>query len=228
MRDLSKLTAFAFLFIVFGSTMQLPAAVGDKVYKPRLSNIVKGKGWKVVNRKVSLVDEGGKKGVQFDGKADVGIAWLDDLEFKDGTIEFDVRGKNVLQKSFVGVAFQAKDDAIYDVIYFRPFNFKSDDPERLGHAVQYIASPDHDWKALRQQFPGKYEQPVEPPPDPDDWFHARIVIDGKTVSVFVNSASDPSLVVEKLTESRSGKLGLWVGDQSDGSFANLKITTKGK
>lgn len=224
MRHLFTFTILAICFIVLSSSRELNAAGGGKTVKPNLTNIVKGKGWRVVNRKTTLFNEGGKKGVRFDEKPDVGIAWLDDYEFKDGSIEFDVKGKNVLQKSFVGVAFHGKDDRIYDVVYFRPFNFMSSDPERRSHAVQYIAPPDHDWKALRQEFPGKYEHSVEPAPNPDDWFHARILVAGKTVSVFVNAGEKPSLVVEKLTESRSGKIGLWVGDQSDGMFANLKIT----
>lgn len=214
------LTVFAVSLLVFGAKFEDK----DKIFKPNLSKIVTGKGWKVVNRNVSLFNEAGKKGIRFDEKADVGIAWLEDYKFKNGTIEFDVKGKNVLQKSFVGIAFQAIDETNYDVIYFRPFNFTSEDPDRHSHAVQYIASPNYGWKKLREEFPNKYEQPVEPAPNPDDWFHARIVVNGKKVSVFVNDATKPSLVVEKLTESREGKIGLWVGDQSDGSFANLKIT----
>ena len=71
-----------------------------KVLKPKLSDVVKGKGWKLFNRKASLVDETGKKGVRFDSAKGEGIAWLNDYKFKNGTIEFDVKGKNVLQKSF--------------------------------------------------------------------------------------------------------------------------------
>lgn len=202
------------------------AEARDDVTKPKLKNIVGGKGWKVINRTASTLKEAGKKGVRFDEKEGAGFAWLDAFSFRDGTIEFDIKGRNVLQKSFVGVAFQATDDTHYDLVYFRPFNFKSDDPVRRGHSVQYMAAPDHDWRKLRAQTPGKYENSIESPPDPDGWFHARIVIDGKKVSVFVDNAAIPVLTVEKLTESREGKIGLWLGDESDGAFANLKITSK--
>gem|GEM_PF-6071604 len=30
---------------------------------------------------------------------------------------------------------------IYEAVYFRPFNFRSSDPVRKGHAVQYVANP---------------------------------------------------------------------------------------
>lgn len=220
------LTIFVFSLFALAVRFETIAEAKDKVFKPKLSNIAKGKGWKLVNRTAVSFNENGKKGVRFDEKEGVGIAWLNDYKFKNGTIEFDVKGKNVLQKSFVGIAFQAIDETNYDVIYFRPFNFKTDDADRRSHAVQYIASPDYGWKKLRDEFPAKYEQPLEPAPDPDGWFHTRIVVDDKKVSVFVNEAAKPSLVVEKLTESREGQIGIWVGDNSDGSFANLKITAK--
>ena len=40
--------------------------------------------------------------------------------------------------------------------------------------------------------------------------------------MYVDNANYPTLVVEKLVDSREGKIGLWVGDQSDGDFADLK------
>lgn len=216
---------FVFLLFVFAEKFENLCEAKDKVFKPKLSNIAKEKGWKLVNRTAISFKENGRKGVRFDEKEGVGIAWLDDYKFKNGTIEFDVKGKSVLQKSFVGIAFQAVDDSNYDVIYFRPFNFKSDDADRRKHAVQYIASPDYGWKKLRDEFPDKYEQSIEPAPNPDEWFHARIIVEGKNVSVYVNDAAEPSLKVEKFTESREGQIGLWIGDNSDGDFANLKITS---
>lgn len=203
-----------------------PAALGgQKVLRPRLSNVARGKGWTVVNRKASYVKEHGKKIVRFDERDGVGLGWLDGVKFKDGTIEFDVRGRDVVQKSFVGIAFQAVDDASCDIVYFRPFNFKTDNPESRKHAVQYMAPPDYGWKKLREDSPGKYENPIVPVADPSDWFHVRVTVQGRTVSVYVNNAKEPTLVVEKLIESREGKIGLWLGDKSNGDFADLKITS---
>ena len=61
-----------------------------------------------------------------------------------------------------------------------------------------------------------------PPPDPNGWFHARVVVAWPKVSVFVNDAKEPSLVVEQLSDRKSGRVGLWV-DVGGGEFANLKI-----
>jgi hypothetical protein len=60
-----------------------------------------------------------------------------------------------LQQSFVGVAFHGVDGTTYDAIYFRPFNFKTDDPVRRIHAVQYISHPDNPWQKLRDGQPGE-------------------------------------------------------------------------
>jgi hypothetical protein len=158
-----------------------------------------------------------------DGK-DVGIAWMNDRTFTDGTLEFDVRGKDTLQHSFVGLAFHGVSDTSYECIYFRPFNFRSSDPVRRGHAVQYIEAPDHDWKMLREQFPAKYEQPLDPAPDPNDWFHVRVTVEGKTIAVFVNGQERPSLQVESLLSGKPGqKVGLWTGTESAGDWKNVTI-----
>jgi hypothetical protein len=46
------------------------------------------------------------------------------------------------------------------------------------------------------------------------------------VSVFVNDARTPALVVNELSDRTHGSIGLWVGDGSGGHFANLRVTRK--
>ncbi len=94
---------------------------------------------------------------------------------------------------------------------------------RRTHAVQYISMPDNDWEKLRNQFPAKYEKAVNPTPDPDEWFHARIVLKGTYVSVYVNDAKQPSLEVERSSAATHSGLGLWVGNNSPGSFADFRF-----
>jgi hypothetical protein len=107
--------------------------------------------------------------------------------------------------------------------YVRPFNFKQSDPARRAHSVQYISMPEHDWSDLRESHPGVYESAIEPAPAPDDWLHLRLVVEAKRVSVFVNGAAKPSLVVSRLSDRDSGWVGLWVGNGSDGAFRNLEL-----
>src|SRR5262245_1559431 len=108
----------------------LAAAAQDQAITPDLSKVAGGKGWKVVGRKASLFAADGKKGIRFDKQPGQGVAWLDDLEFTEGTIELDVRGEDKPQQSFVGVAFRVVDEKTHDAVYFRPFNFKTADAAR--------------------------------------------------------------------------------------------------
>lgn len=154
-----------------------------------------------------------------------GIVWLKDYEFSEGTIEIDLKGRDVLQKSFIGIAFHGVDTVTYDGVYFRPFNFRNSDPVRKIHAVQYISEPDYPWHRTRKEFDGVYEKAVTPAPNGEEWFHAKIVVDGKTVTVYVNGSTTPSLTVTKLNNRTSGRIGFW-NNELDGEFARLVITKK--
>lgn len=178
----------------------------------------------IFNRKVVPFSENDKKGIRFSKNENDGIAWLKDTGFSDGTVELDIRGKDEFQQSFVGIAFHGVDNSTLDAIYFRPFNFQSSDPIRKAHAVQYVSQPDKPWQVLREQFPGIYEKPVIPSAGGNEWFHAKIVIKYPVVTVYFNGSTEPSLTVEKLNTRTKGKIGIWVGNNSGGDFANLQIT----
>lgn len=188
--------------------------------RPDLGNL---NNWQVVNRQVESIDDGGKKGVRLNEAAGDGLLILKGSEFSNGTIEFDVKGRNVMQQSFVGFAFHIQDEKTYDAVYFRPFNFINADTTRRRRAVQYISHPVYTWDKLRKEHPGKYENKVNPVPQPEGWFHVRIVIDGSNVKVFVNNSSEPSLEIKKISTISKGPVGFWVGNGSDGSFSNLMI-----
>jgi hypothetical protein len=178
--------------------------------------------WKAVNRRATVVDSGGRKFVRLDERGSMGLAWTP-LDFADGEIELDVRGRDVLQKSFLGVAFHIQSDTAFDAVYLRPFNFRAADSTRHAHAIQYIAQPVYPWDHLRSQRPGQYEKPVLPEPDPNAWVHLKVVVRGNDVSAFVNGSALPALHVQALSGRTRGGVGLWVGDPSPGDFANLVV-----
>ncbi len=157
-------------------------------------------------------------------KMDPGVVWIEGSDFVEGTIEVDVRGRDVLQRSFVGIAFHRKDDTTYESVYLRPFNVRADDPVRHRHAVQYMASPDYDWPRLRKEFPEKFESPVDPSVVPTGWVPLRVIVKGQTIQVYVGPVKSPTLEVMKLGQQDRGMIGLWTGNNSDGDFANLRIT----
>jgi hypothetical protein len=51
----------------------------------------------------------------------------------------------------------------------------------------------------------------------------RIVVASPKVSVFVDGANEPSLIVSQLSARGQGLIGLWAGNYSGGDFANLKL-----
>jgi hypothetical protein len=216
-----------FVISTFACVVEFSAAsrvlAQKKAIEPDLAALAEGKGLKVFNRSLSVLNDGARKGVRLSESPGDGVAYLDGVEFTNGAIEFDIRGKDVQQQSFVGVVFHGLDEKTYDAVYFRPFNFKTEDQARRIRAVQYISHPTYTWQKLRTEQPGKYEKPVNPVPDPNGWFQARIVVASPKVSVFVNDGKEPSLVVEQLSDRKKGLVGLWVGNTSGGDFANFKI-----
>ena len=215
----------ASMFIIAANvgTALIAGTPNENTFVPKLDELPSGNGWTVVNRNVQLINEGGIKVAHLDDNTGAGIAWLENYQFSDGVIEFDVRGKNDFQKSFVGIAFHGVGDGQYEAIYFRPFNFTSEDSLRKIDAVQYIAPPAYGWQKIHTEYPHVYDRPVEPVPDPNGWFHVRIVVNASTVSVFVNNSQKPSMEVARLSDVKNGKVGLWVGDNSGGDFAHLRI-----
>lgn len=212
------------LLVVISIAAATPAFSRGNQFEPNLANVAAGKDVKVLNRTASATDKESRTAIHFDERPGDGLAVWPEVEFSDGTIEFDARGKDVLQKSFIGVAFHGLGGA-YDAIYFRPFLFRFSEPAGRNHAVQYVSNPVYTWQRLRKEYPEKYEKPVVPAPDPNGWFHARIVVAYPKVSVFVNDATEPSLVVDQLSDRKAGWVGLWVGNGSGGDFANLKISS---
>ena len=177
----------------------------------------------VYNRELSLIDEPAHAGIRLSKAYGEGVAWLKGVEFSEGVIEFDVRGEDVKQHSFVGIAFHGANDTTFDAVYLRPFQFRATADSLRNRMLQYISLPVHTWRALRKSAPGVNEDSITPAPDPNGWVHMRIVISGDTISTFINGAKEPSLVVKKLAKLRTGRVGFYVADTSGGDFANIRI-----
>lgn len=215
-------TVCAFVAILLCSA---PLAFAQStIVAPDLFHLAQRGQFQVFNREASAFEDGQYKGLRMSEKGNDGVAWIQNITFANGVIELDIRGRDVMQQSFVGVAFHGTDDKTYDAIYFRPFNFQSADSVRRIHAVQYISHPDFTWKRLREERNGQYEKAIAPAPRASEWFHVSIVVQHPKVQVFVNGKAEPALSVEQLSKRGTGKIGLWVGDHSNGDFANLRIT----
>ena len=212
--------------IILGVAMVYPQVANKKTGATASDASVDSTQWTLVNRSLSTINEGNREVLSVDSRKGAGLLLHPETQFGDGTIEFDVKGKNVPQKSFVGLAFHGVSEEMYDAIYFRPFNFNSPDSASHSHAVQYISIPGNGWKTLRDTHPGEYENSLDSPPDPDSWFHVRVELKYPQVRVYVNRSEHACLSVTQLSDHREGWVGFWVGDDSDGEFAGLKLTPR--
>jgi hypothetical protein len=168
----------------------------------------------------SVLKDGDKQGV-----SSKGIVWLKDVNFKQGQIDVDLRGRNVFLKSFLGIAFHGIDTTTCDILYFRPFNFRHEDTLRRKWSVAYMSLPDNNYAKLRKEHPLVYENAVNPVPQPDEWFHATLVLKNRQLSVYVNHSSTPSLVVTLLNKRTDGLFGIYADGLAE-DFANLTINAE--
>ncbi len=192
--------------------------------RPDFERLSDRQGAQIFNRSLTVEKDGARTVARLDARAGDGGIVLDAVQVGEGVIEVDLKGKDVAQRSFLGIAFHFVDWTTYEAVYFRPFNFRAAGAEQRSHAVQYISHPANTWQRLRTERPGQFEKPIDAPPDPNGWFHARIVLARSKVEVYVNQATAPVLVVDDLGSQKSGGVAVWVGNGSDGAFANLAIT----
>jgi hypothetical protein len=142
------------------------------------------------------------------------VALVKGIEFEDGIIEVDIASER-----FAGIAFRSQNGDHYDKVYFRPFNSGT---AKHKNTVQYavVGNRSLGWNSLRRNFPGTFESGADVPVM--EWFHVKLIIKGNQVSVFVNDAEKPVLVVNQtLSGLRKGGIGIWGWNAY---FANLKYT----
>lgn len=205
------------------AVLALTFSYAQKKQKFNLYELFQKEKLTVINRELKAIDSLSHNYIQVSENGNEGVIWLPINNFKTGTIKIKMRGKDVLQKSFIGIAFHGQDDTTYDAVYCRPFNFLATDSIRKIHAIQYVSHPIYTWKKLREEQNGKFEKEIKNPPNPNSWFTMTLVIENKTIKAFINDSKIPSLEVEKLNNNKSGKLGIFVGDGSGGDFKNIFI-----
>ena len=130
---------------------------------------------------------------------DNGVALLRDSSFGDGTIEFDVALHG--HASFAGVAFRARSEDDYELIYLRPHLSRRPD------ALQY--TPIYNGGEAWQLYSGPgYTAEAELPLN--RWVHVKLVVSGYAARLFVDGAANPQLTVTSLRRPWTrGMIGLW-------------------
>jgi hypothetical protein len=182
----------------------------------------------------SSVRHDGRDGVRLieaDDKRGGGMAIVNGVTFRDGTIEVDVAGRRgpyavPADRGFVGVVFRlSADRGKSEYIYLRPDNGRAADQVQRNHSIQYSSHPDFPWPRMRKEFPEKYESYVDL--EPGVWTKMRIEVSGTTARLYVHANTQPNLIVNDLKHGLSeGGVALWIGAGSEAFFSNLRITRR--
>lgn len=138
-----------------------------------------------------------------------GAVLLNGLNFRNGTIEYDVVANTDMGAGFV---FRRADENNYEMFYLRPRPKCEEAPD----CVQY--APQTHGVLLWDVFP-QYQGPA--PLVQSGWNHVKLVVSGKRMNVYINGATTPTLKVGRLEgDTNEGALML----QGPGIFANLHVT----
>ena len=142
-----------------------------------------------------------------------GFLVVKDANFRDGTMEADVASKP--GGLFLGMVFRVESEANMEVVYLRPG--ASDTIE----AVQY--TPRLNGDAIWQLLNTSHEKGSAHIPE-NEWVHIKIVVEGRTCTLFLNESNVPTLTVTNLRRGDSkGGIGLW-SLAGGGYFSNLSYT----
>ncbi len=140
---------------------------------------------------------------EFMGRSSVWInnsrAYLADVSFEDGIIEYDVAMSST--RGFGGVHFRMQNLEHYEEFYMR--SHQSGNPD----AMQY--SPVYNGLAAWQLYYGEGYGAVKEY-DFDQWMHVKLIISGSFMEVYIKDMQEPVLQVYQLKRSsKAGFLGLY-------------------
>ena len=196
--------------------------------------------FRVINARTEWVEHAGRRALKLaplagheqDTDQEM-IAVLEDTDFRDGVIAVDVSGarragyaadNRAAHKGHIGVSFRVHGDTA-ERFYVRPENAILDDQLFRNRSTQYESDPSFPFNRLRQESPGIYESYA--PMTPGTWTRLRIEVTGTTARLFVNGASQPSLIVNDLKNGGGhGKIALWARISTDAYFSNLRVERK--
>ncbi len=152
-----------------------------------------GHQWRIAARSAAIETHLGRKALALSG----GRLWLDDIDFADGVIEFDVAYAEMT--GFIGPMWRARDDEHFEEIYFRAhLNNKPDavqyTPVENGNSAWQIFSDENAIAPLAQKFGA--------------WNHVRLVVEGDKADFYFNSDAPALHVPDLKTSNKSGSIGL--------------------
>jgi sugar lactone lactonase YvrE len=148
-------------------------------------------------------------------KSLLGTALLEDVQFGNGVIEFDIAADDLI-RSYPGIIFRRQSDDNYERFYIRPHRSTG----LYDDALQYV--PVFNGVAGWQLYNGEgFTAPVTI--ESGEWVHIKMEFSGSQGRVFVGDAEEPALVINELKHGASkGGLGLMSQRNQPIYFANFR------
>ena len=149
--------------------------------------------WKIQAAESRIEEHLGRPSLYLDN----GMAWLEDVVFQDGVVEFDIAFTP--DRGFAGPMFRLQDSNNYEHFYLRPH--QSGQPDANQYTPVFGSASG--WQLYHG--PG-YGVQIDYPFD--QWMHVRVVFSGGQGEVFIDS-DEPVLFMHELKrEPKAGKVGL--------------------
>ncbi|MEO9869784.1 hypothetical protein [Ekhidna sp.] len=165
--------------------------------------------WNISARAYILENYRGADAIYLQG----GSITLKDVEFLNGTIEYDIFLKE--EQAFPGVYFRGSlESGNAEQFYIRPHQSGNPDANQAAPTTQGITA----WQLYfgpRYSFPYEYTY--------DDWTHVKIAVNNDQAQVFLDYSETPNLSWNLFHESKKGSLAFTGGNNSGMHIANISI-----
>jgi hypothetical protein len=201
------LTIYVTLFAQNSRAKQKPTAGGSS----ELNIPFTANRWEFQNGKVEFLEYKNQKAVKLDENS--GVIFLKDVNFANGTIEFDVEVNQALP--FPAIYFrQIENNAEH--VYLRT---GSANKKNAFDALQYasIINGVNIWD-LQHEFQTAANIKI------GEWNHIKLIVSGMQLRVYVNNQLKPNLEIPCMEGNTDhGRIGLGTGFPGQSIFANLII-----
>lgn len=188
-----------FLLLLFFLLVAYSVSAQDPVHVPMDSER-----WAFSGQEGDVVLFKGQKALKLQG----GNAWLEDVNFSTGTIEFDVAFS--ADRNFQGVRWHVQDRSNYEEFYLRSHLSGQPDANQYNPVISGVSS----WQlyhGLGYSAPTNYT---------DDWMHVRIVVGDGIGEVFID-ADTSAFSFNMKGGFESGGLGLYAGALNSTYYSNF-------
>jgi hypothetical protein len=168
--------------------------------------------WAFQEGKVEFLTYKGVPAMKLNEKS--GDMIFNDLNFKNGIIEFDVEVNRAMPFPTIYFRWQSKNESEH--VYLRT---GVADKKNAVDAVQYasIINGVNLWD-LQHEFQSAANLKI------GEWNHVKIVVSGKQLRVYINNPQEPNLEIPCMEGNTSeGKIGIGTGFPGQAIFANIII-----